>query len=107
MRALSFAVDVPAGVVGPTATRLDFSMNNAPTFPINDAHAFAAFMRVLAADGLFGHLRALLSLSVQGPEGFFQTSSRHGAQQTHEPVPVPADALLEHRAVPATGRTRR
>src|SRR6187402_1018050 len=30
VRALSFAVDVPPGVVGPQATRLDYSMNNAP-----------------------------------------------------------------------------
>ena len=45
VRALSFAVEVPAGVFGTQPTRLDFSMNNAPTFPINDAHAFAAFMR--------------------------------------------------------------
>ena len=67
VRALSFAVDVPAGVVGPTATRLDFSMNNAPTFPINDAHAFAAFMRVLSAGGAWASLRALWSLSVRGP----------------------------------------
>ena len=38
VRALSFSVDVPAGAIGPDATRLDYSMNNAPTFPINDAH---------------------------------------------------------------------
>lgn len=41
VRAMSFAIDVPAGVLEPAATRLDFSMNNASTFPINDAHAFA------------------------------------------------------------------
>src|SRR6476646_3430149 len=51
VRALSFAVEVPAGVLGPQPVRLDYSMNNAPTFPINDAHAFAAFMRVQAASG--------------------------------------------------------
>ena len=63
VRALSFAVDVPAGAIAPDATRLDFSMNNAPTFPINDAHAFAALMRVQGAAGVFGRLKALLSLS--------------------------------------------
>src|SRR3954470_11907254 len=36
VRALSFAVEVPPGVVGLDAARLDYSMNNAPTFPIND-----------------------------------------------------------------------
>ncbi len=39
----------PAGVLGRQPTRLDYSMNNAPTFPINDAHAFAAFMRIQCA----------------------------------------------------------
>src|SRR6185295_10104662 len=51
VRALSFSIDVPAGAVGPDPTRLDYSLNNAPTFPINDAHDFAAFMRVRGAGG--------------------------------------------------------
>jgi mono/diheme cytochrome c family protein len=82
VRALSFAVEVPSGVVGPQPVRLDYSMNNAPTFPINDAHAFAAFMRVQAAEGVFGHLRALLSLSFKDLKGFFQTAAR-GLKQEH------------------------
>ncbi len=48
---MSFSVDVPAGVLGAEPARVDFSMNNAPTFPINDAHAFAVFMRFASADG--------------------------------------------------------
>lgn len=85
VRALSFAVEVPAGVLGPQAVRLDYSMNNAPTFPINDAHAFAAFMRVQGAEGVLGHLRALLSLSFKDLRGFFQTAAR-GIRQERTPL---------------------
>ena len=51
VRALSFAVEVPPGARRPAVTRLDFSANSAPIFPINDAHAFATLMRVLSAGG--------------------------------------------------------
>jgi cytochrome c553 len=85
VRALSFAVEVPAGVLGPAAQRLDFSMNNASTFPISDAHAFAAFMRVRAAEGVLGHLRALLSLSFTDMKGFVQTALR-GIRQERQPL---------------------
>ena len=82
-------VDVPGGRGRAEATRLDYSMNNAPTFPINDAHAFAAFMRVLGSGRLLGHLRALLSLSFTDLKGFFQTAVRglrqqHGALQPYQ-----------------------
>jgi hypothetical protein len=49
VRACSFSVDVPPGVVGPSSMRHDFSMNNARTFPINDPHAFAVATSVVAA----------------------------------------------------------
>jgi hypothetical protein len=49
VRACSFAVDVPPGVLGPSHERHDFSMNNARTFPINDPHAFAVATSVVAA----------------------------------------------------------
>jgi len=49
VRAMSFSVQVPPEVLGPTATRQDYSMNNATTFPINDAHEFAVLVRVVAA----------------------------------------------------------
>jgi mono/diheme cytochrome c family protein len=114
VRALSFAVDVPPGVVGTDPTRLDYSMNNASTFPINDAHAFAAFMRVRAADGLLGHLRALLSLSFKDLQGFFQTAARGLRQQNTKPIPyqqtrfwsnVPflhgPDEAVKYSAIPA------
>ena len=114
VRALSFAVDVPAGVVGPDPTRLDYSMNNASTFPINDAHAFAAFMRVQGANGLLGHLRAFLSLSFKDLQGFFQTAARGLRQQNTKPIPyqltrfwsnVPflhgPDEAVKYSAIPA------
>lgn len=49
VRACSFAVDVPPGVLGSLTMRHDFSMNNARTFPINDPHAFAVTTTVVAA----------------------------------------------------------
>jgi hypothetical protein len=115
VRALSFAVEVPAGAFAVAPTRLDFSMNNAPTFPINDAHAFAAFMRVQAADGLLGHLKAFLSLSFRDMRGFFQTAKR-GLQQLRTPIHpyqqtrfwsnVPflhgADQAIKYSAIPAS-----
>ena len=114
VRALSFAVDVPAGVLGPQATRLDYSMNNAPTFPINDAHAFAAFMRVQGASGALGHLRALLSLSFKDLKGFVRTAI-NGIKQQRGPLRpyqqtrywsnVPflhgPDAAVKYSAIPA------
>ena len=62
VRAMSFSIDVPPGVV-PGATRLDFSMNSATTFPINDAHAFAVTVRVLSAEGMRAKWKALRSLT--------------------------------------------
>lgn len=63
VRAMSFAVNVPAGLLGADAVRVDFSMNNATTFPINDAHTFATLMRVLEAGSKWKKLKALASLS--------------------------------------------
>ncbi|MEP7306123.1 MAG: di-heme-cytochrome C peroxidase [Acidobacteriota bacterium] len=60
VRALSFAVQVPPGVVAPDAARLDYAMNNATTFPINDARAFATLIRFATAPSKFkGLLRVL------------------------------------------------
>lgn len=82
VRALSFAVAVPAGVVGPEPGRLDYSLNSATTFPINDAHAFAVLMRVRTAVGRLGPLRALCALSFKDLKGIFQTA-RNGTRQEH------------------------
>ena len=62
VRAMSFAVEVPPELAA-ASSRLDFSMNSATIFPINDAHAFAVAVRVLSAQGGRGKLRALRSLS--------------------------------------------
>jgi RoxA-like, cytochrome c-like len=62
VRAMSFSIDVPPGVV-PGATRLDFSMNSASTFPINDSHAFAVAVHVLSAQGMRAKWKALRSLT--------------------------------------------
>jgi mono/diheme cytochrome c family protein len=82
VRAMSFAIDVPAGVVQPEPTRLDFSMNNASTFPINDAHAFAALMKVDSAEGGFAKLKALFGLPRQDLLGVLRTA-RQGLKQEH------------------------
>ena len=114
VRALSFAVDVPPGLVSQTITRLDFSANSAPIFPINDAHAFATLMRVLSAGGLFAKLRMLWLLPLRdllalGRIGFL------GALQTKQPVhayqelrywsTVPfrhgADEAIKYSAIPS------
>src|SRR4051794_5246496 len=116
VRALSFAVELPAGITGPQAARLDFSMNNAPTFPINDAHAFAALMRVQGASGALGHLRALMSLSFRDLRALLQTAVR-GVRQVRTPVQpyqltrywstVPflhgADEAIKYSALPLPG----
>jgi hypothetical protein len=52
VRAMSFAVELPAGIVGPAEARQDFSFNNATIFPLNDAHAFAVTTRVASASSM-------------------------------------------------------
>ncbi len=59
VRACSFAVELPPGTAGPAAARQDFSMNNATTFPINDAHAFAVLVRVANAASILKGFRSL------------------------------------------------
>jgi hypothetical protein len=59
VRACSVSLDLPPGVLGPAAARQDFSMNNARTFPINDAHAFAVTTRVVTAPTVAKGFRAL------------------------------------------------
>jgi hypothetical protein len=54
VRACSFAVELPGGA------RQDFSLQNATTFPINDAHAFALLTQILNPPG---PLKGFLSLN--------------------------------------------
>ena len=51
VRSLSFSVDLSRNGTAPDASvsRQDFSMQNAPTLPINDSPAFLALMKVLTA----------------------------------------------------------
>jgi len=80
VRALSFSVQVPPDAFG-GRDRLDFSMNDAPTFPLNDAHAFAVFMRVAAAKGVLGTLAAIWSLSWRDLRSLAATAVRGARQQ--------------------------
>ena len=51
VRAMSFSVDL--GSAGASrAPRQDYSMNNATTFPLNDAHVFAAATKVATASSI-------------------------------------------------------
>ena len=59
VRALSFSIDLPADASTAAARRQDFSTNDRPTFPINDAHAFATLVRVVAAPSAAQGVRAL------------------------------------------------
>jgi hypothetical protein len=59
VRALSFSIDLPADGSTGAARRQDFSANDRPTFPINDAHAFATLVRVVAAPSAAQGMRAL------------------------------------------------
>ena len=81
LRAISFHVDVPAGVLGPNAQRLDFSAQTATTFTINNVHSFAVLMRVLAAVGARQKLKVLWSLSARDLLGLFATLGRAVKQQ--------------------------
>ena len=120
IRALSFAVDVPAGILAPTATRQDFSMNNAPTFLINDAHAFAKFVNIRGAASAAAKLKAFLGFSSRDKYGVVQ-SYRRGIQQMRCPVQPyqqtrywsgvpflhgPADAV-KYSAIPRPGNAAR
>jgi hypothetical protein len=70
IRACSVAVEVPAGVLAPQATRQDFSMNNARVFPLNDARTFAMAAVVNVAPSM---LRGFLSLKFRDKMQFLRT----------------------------------
>ena len=59
VRALSFSIDLPGDGGNGGARRQDYSTNDRPTFPINDAHAFATLVRVVAAPSTPAGIRAL------------------------------------------------
>src|SRR5262245_12549004 len=50
VRSLSFSVELPpGGRESATVSRKDYSLQNEPTLPLNDAHAFIVAMKVLTA----------------------------------------------------------
>jgi hypothetical protein len=59
VRSLSFSVELPSSVATTSVTRQDYSMQNATTLPLNDAHAFLATMKVLTASSPAKGLRSL------------------------------------------------
>jgi hypothetical protein len=113
VRACSIAIELPPGVLGAAAARQDFSMNNARTFPINDAHAFAVTTRVVTAPTMAKGFRAL---PFKDKMGFIRTAvlgarqerpARVAYQQTTywSTVPFhhgPAD-VAKYAAVPCAG----
>jgi hypothetical protein len=85
VRAMSFAVEVPPDLFQ-GKTRLDFSMNTATTFPINDAHAFAVAVSVLSATGIGDRIRAFRSLSWADVRGLLRTMWLGRKQQRATPI---------------------
>jgi len=71
VRACSFSIELPPGVAGPDDSRRDFSMNNARTFPINDAHAFAVTTAVVTAPSM---ARGIWALPFKDKMGFLRTA---------------------------------
>jgi len=63
LRALSFSVQLPPELAGQSPYQ-DYSLQTAPTFPINDAHTFAVLIKVLSAGSRKNKAKALLSLSL-------------------------------------------
>ncbi len=78
VRAMSFSIDVP-GPNGPQ--RHDYTMNNAPVFPINDAHDFAAFMRMRARASGLGQLWEFLKLPWRDKRAILRIAKLGKAQQ--------------------------
>jgi hypothetical protein len=85
VRAMSFSVQVPDGLVGKGVTRLDFSLNSATTFPMNDAHAFAAFINVMASPGAWGKLRTFWKMPIRDALAFLKVALLGGMQQQQTP----------------------
>jgi hypothetical protein len=85
VRAVSFSVALTPELSTATVTRQDFSMNNASTFPINDAHAFASLMLVNEAATASSRLKALWALSFRDWWGL-ATTAVLGSRQQRTPL---------------------
>lgn len=77
IRAISFAVELPEGAPVP---RQDFSMQTAGTFPIDNVHDFATFLRVSSAASTAEKMRALSRFSPAELLQFIRTAAIGGAQ---------------------------
>ncbi|HEX4684376.1 MAG TPA: di-heme-cytochrome C peroxidase, partial [Gemmatimonadaceae bacterium] len=86
VRAITFAVALPAGVVEPDASRQDFSLNSATTFPMNDAHAFALFERIHRPTSKWSLITSLATLKAGEWASFFATVARAKLQQKRTPI---------------------
>lgn len=85
VRAMSFSIELPPGSVAPAATRHDYTMNNAPVFPINNAHDFASLMRVQSKKSGLRKLWAFLRLSFSDMKAVLKTAKVGKAQQ-NQPI---------------------
>jgi len=87
VRAMSFTTTIPAGVIGADAMRHDYSLNNATVFPLNDARAFASFMKfsVAQARSKAGALRAFWMMTFRDTIAFLRTA-RLGKSQQRRPL---------------------
>ena len=78
VRAMSFSIEIDG-------RRHDYTMNNAPVFPINNAHDFAAFMRMrVRATGL-GQFWEFLKLPWRDKKAILQIA-KLGKSQTGQPL---------------------
>jgi len=93
VRAASFTTTIPAGVSGAGATRQDYSLNNATVFPLNDARAFASFMKfsVAQARSKAGALRALWMMTFRDTIAFLRTARLGAGQQRRPKTPYQKD----------------
>src|SRR5262249_35062097 len=85
VRSLSFSVELaPGGAAtsGAKISRLDYSMQNATTLPLNDAHAFLVAMKVLTASS---PAKAIWSLPWRDKLIFARTMML-AQLQAHQPV---------------------
>jgi hypothetical protein len=86
VRAVSFTTTIGTRETGTGSTRLDYSLNNAPVFPLNDARAFASFMKfaVAQAHSKSGALKALWRMTFKDTLAFLRTA-RLGKSQERRP----------------------
>lgn len=93
VRAVSLAVETPVAISN-NQGRMDFALNNAPTFPINDAHVFGNLM-VVAEHGL---VSGGFKVGFSGLKGIKKAFDLGEQQKT--PATVPYQAMSYWSDVP-------